>query len=71
MEEEVEEVKRMYEVEEGERFYLRRSKSGKGIYITNERVTFGLRGNIEHLQRVLSRGKEFTTLEVRVKETQE
>jgi len=65
-----ENIGEIFEVEEGERFYLRISKSGKGVYATNETATFGLRGNLEHLRGLLSGEKEFVVLEVRVKETQ-
>ena len=57
-----------YELLEGDRLFLRRSKSGKGIYISNEHLRFGMRGNMEHVRAVINNQKDFAVVEVRTKE---
>jgi len=57
-----------YRVAEGDRLFLRLSKSGKGVYITNEHAQFGLRGNFDHIKAVLRGQKAYAVLEVRPKQ---
>lgn len=57
-----------YGITEGDRLFFRLSKSGKGVYVTNEKLPFGLRGNYEHVKAVMKGHKDFAVLEVRQKE---
>jgi len=59
--------KETYRVTEGDRLFFRLSKSGKGVYVTNEQAEFGLRGNFEHVKAVLKGQKDYAVLEVRAK----
>jgi len=57
-----------YRVADGDRLFFRLSKSGKGVYVTNEQKEFGLRGNFEHVKAVLKGEKDYAVLEVRPKQ---
>lgn len=59
--------KQEYKVTDGERLFFRLSKSGRGVYVTNEHARFGIRGNYEHVKAVLRGQKDFAVLEVRAK----
>lgn len=54
-----------YEVEENEQLFFRVSRSGKGIWISNSRIGFGLRGNISHIKDVLRGKRDYAVLQVR------
>lgn len=57
-----------FKLNRDERLFLRLSKSGKGVYITNGVLKFGLRGSFDHVKAVLKKEKDFAVLEVREKQ---
>lgn len=57
-----------YKINRDERLFLRLSKSGKGVYVTNGNLKFGLRGNFDHVKAVLKKEKDYAVLEVREKQ---
>ncbi len=55
-------------MKEGDRLYINRSKSGKGIYISNTDLNWMLIGNLQHLRDFVEEKKEYVVVEIRKKE---
>lgn len=55
-------------MKEGDRLYIRKSRSGKGIYISNSGLNWMLVGNFQHLRDFVDGKKEYVVVEVRRKE---
>ena len=52
-------------MKEGDRLYVNRSRSGKGIYISNSEVNWMLIGSIQSLRDFVDGKKEYVVVEVR------
>jgi len=55
-------------MKEGDRLYIRKSKSGKGIYISNSDLNWVLIGSIQSLRDFVDGKKEYVVVEIRKKE---